>query len=148
MYLTAGARHEKDPHLYFTGVLCLICTEVAGKFVNQPIVTQNKRRDFFSFKKGPPTFQCNETPPIPQTLLIHIYSILMLIYTLSWCMKHLYSTLCCEATKRLHQLNESQVVLLTQHLGIRATQHSHRRAERVLDKLVGCLLTQRHDSFN
>lgn len=87
MYLTAGARHEKDPHLYFTGVLCLICTEVAGKFVNQQIVTQNKRRDFFSFKKGPPTFQCNETPPIPQTLLIHIYSTLMLIYTLSWCMQ-------------------------------------------------------------
>lgn len=42
---------------------------------------------FFSFKKGPPTFQCNETPPIPQTLLIHIYSTLMLIYTLSWCMQ-------------------------------------------------------------
>lgn len=110
--------------------------------------TKQEKGFFFLFKKGPPTFQCNETPPIPQTLLIHIYSILMLIYTLSWCMKHLYSTLCCEATKRLHQLNESQVVLLTQHLGIRATQHSHRRAERVLDKLVGCLLTQRHDSFN
>lgn len=38
-------------------------------------------------KKGPPTFQCNETPPIPQTLPIQIYSILTLIWTLSWCMQ-------------------------------------------------------------
>lgn len=148
MYLTAGARHEKDPHLYFTGVLVWFAQRLLESLWTSRLWHKTREGIFFLFKKGPPTFQCNETPPIPQTLLIHIYSILMLIYTLSWCMKHLYSTLCCEATKRLHQLNESQVVLLTQHLGIRATQHSHRRAERVLDKLVGCLLTQRHDSFN
>lgn len=134
----------------WTSLTCLrlICKEVAGKSLKQQTVTQNKWRDFSYKKRDRPLF--NVTRPLQShKLYLFRYTVYWRLYELFHdACKHLYSTLCCEATKRLHQLNESQVVLLTQHLGIRATQHSHCWAERVLDKLVGCLLTQRHDSFN
>lgn len=87
MNFTADARHKRQQNLNFIDVFAIDLQRGCWKIFEAADCNTKQSEGIFPIKKGPPTFQCNETPPIPQIIPIQIYSILTLIRTLSWCMQ-------------------------------------------------------------